>query len=163
MIWTAANFITAFRLGLFAWFIVLVSQERLPLAALIFLIVWALDAVDGFVARKLGQASEAGSLFDKVSDRLVIIGTLLTLLAYGVAPASTLFLLTKDVGIMFVLLFRPPTKRQIDMGMPGKVATFLQGVALLSIMVLWPYQTAVIAGAALFGAGVVVYQAVKKI
>lgn len=151
MFLTWANGITVFRLALFAWFVVLVGEERLPLAALIFFIVWALDAVDGFVARTLGQASEAGSLFDKVSDRVMLIGALLTLLAYGAAPAWVLFLLTKDIRLMLVLLFTPPAKRQIDIGMPGKIATFLQGGSLLAIMLQWPYTIVWVGITALFG------------
>ncbi len=153
MIWTAANFITAFRLGLFAWFIVLVSEGKVETAGVVFFFVWALDAVDGFLARKLGQASEVGSLFDKAADRLMIGGAFFALLAYGIAPAGTVLIFTKDIGLLLVWLFRPD-KRQIDMGVPGKIATFLQGVTLLWVMLSWPYQLALILVTAVFGAGI---------
>ncbi|MEK7557213.1 MAG: CDP-alcohol phosphatidyltransferase family protein [Patescibacteria group bacterium] len=154
MIITFANAITAFRLGLFAWFIVLVDEERLPLAAGIFFITWALDAVDGWLARHFHQASELGSLFDKVSDRVMMLGTIFTLLAYGVGGAATALLLAKDAGVLVALAAQPPERRQIDLGVLGKMATFLQGAALLWVMLSWPYELAVILIAAGFGAGV---------
>lgn len=151
MIWTAANFITAFRLALFAWFIVLVGEDRLPLAALIFFLAWALDAVDGLVARKWNQASEFGSLFDKTSDRLMLGGAFFALLANGLAPAWSVLIFTKEVGLLLMFLFTPPARRNFNMGLPGKIATFLQGLTLLWIVLQWPHEIVLIAVTAVFG------------
>lgn len=150
MFFTIANFITAFRLGLFAWFIVLVGEERLGLAAGIFFLVWALDAVDGLAARKLNQASEAGSLFDKVSDRVMLGGAFFALLAYGLTPVWAVLIFTKEIGLLFVWLLQP-RQRQIDLGVLGKIATFLQGVTLLWIMFQWPAALFLVVITALFG------------
>lgn len=158
MFFTIANFITAFRLGLFAWFIVLVGEERLPLAALIFFLVWALDAVDGFLARRLNQASEVGSLFDKVSDRVMLGGAFFALLAYGLTPVWAVFIFTKEIGLLLVWLLQP-RQRQIDLGVSGKIATFLQGVTLLWLMLQWPHPLILIAVSALFGIWVALRQA----
>jgi len=150
MIFTVANFITAFRLALFAWFIVLVSEERLPLAALIFFIVWALDRVDGFLARRLKQTSEFGSLFDKATDRLMVGGAMFALLGYGAAPWWLVFIVAKEFGLLLVWLLRPE-KRELDLGISGKIATFLQGVTLLWVMLQWPYSAWLVGVTAVFG------------
>lgn len=150
----AANLITIFRLILFAWFIILVSQERITTAALVFFFTWALDAGDGFLARKLNQVSKAGSWFDKIADRLILIGAFVTLLVDGMAPVWSALIFTKDIGLFLVLIFQKPGKRQIDMGIPGKIATFLQGVTLLWIMLTWSYLVVPVAITALFGAWV---------
>lgn len=155
MLFTAANFITAFRLGLFAWFIVLVSQGKVTTAAIIFFIAWVLDAVDGFLARKLGQASEMGSLFDKVSDRVVLSGAFFALLAYGLAPGWAALIFAKEIGLLLVWLLKP-RQPQIDLGWPGKIATFLQGIALLAIMLQVPYALAPVAITAVFGAWIAI-------
>ena len=68
-----ANLITLFRLILV--FVVISLFEKhvyldILLVALIGLILF-LDAVDGYVARKLNQTSDFGALFDIVGDRIV--------------------------------------------------------------------------------------------
>lgn len=151
MIFTIANFITAFRLGLFAWFIVLISQGKVITAAIVFFVTWALDAVDGFVARKLGQASTAGSWFDKIADRVILIGAFIALLVFDIAPWWSGFIFIKDIGLFFVLFSQAPGRRQIKVGILGKIATFLQGISLLWIILQWLYVLVPVAITALFG------------
>lgn len=162
MIFTIANFVTVFRLGLFAWFVVLISQGQVAMGAIVFFVVWALDVVDGFLARKLGQTSVAGSWFDKISDRIILIGAFIALLVFDVAPWWLVFIFLKDIGLFFVLVFQAPEKRQIDMGIPGKIATFLQGISLLWIMLQWPYLAVLVAITAAFGAWVALRRTVDK-
>ena len=68
-----ANLITLFRLILVFVVISLFGVHvylDILLVGLIGLILF-LDAVDGYVARRLNQASDFGALFDIVSDRIV--------------------------------------------------------------------------------------------
>ena len=68
-----ANLITLFRLILVFVVISLFGQHLyldILLVALIGLILF-LDAVDGYVARKLNQTSDFGALLDIVGDRIV--------------------------------------------------------------------------------------------
>lgn len=68
-----ANLITLFRLILVFFVISFFGQHvylDVLLVALIGLILF-LDAVDGYVARKLDQTSDFGALFDIVGDRIV--------------------------------------------------------------------------------------------
>lgn len=68
-----ANLITLFRLTLVFVVISLFGQHvylDVLLVAMIGVILF-LDAVDGYVARKLNQASDFGALFDIVGDRIV--------------------------------------------------------------------------------------------
>lgn len=162
MIITVPNLITAFRLGLFVWFAILISQGEITTAAIVFFITWALDAVDGFLARKLGQASEVGSWFDKISDRIILIGAFVALVAFGIAPWWLVFIFLKDIGLFFVLFSQAPEKRNIDMGIPGKIVTFLQGSTLLWMMLQWPYVGVLVSITGLFGLGVVLKQIAKN-
>lgn len=163
MIWTVANFITAFRLGLFAWFIVLIDGGRLGLAAPIFFFAWALDAVDGLVARRLGQASEAGSLFDKAVDRMILAAGALAALAYGVVPAIVVLLFAKEWMSLLLLLQRRRGRQVFDFGVPGKVLTLLEGLGFMWLILRWPYANAIVVAVALIGTVVGVRQLMRVI
>ncbi|MCU0611510.1 MAG: CDP-alcohol phosphatidyltransferase family protein [Candidatus Eisenbacteria bacterium] len=69
----AANLITLGRI-LLAFVVVAMFQGgfalRMAAVALTVLVIW-LDSLDGYVARKLGAASEVGALFDITGDRIV--------------------------------------------------------------------------------------------
>lgn len=69
----AANIITLGRIVL-VFLVILLFQAgfylRLLAVALTILVIW-LDSLDGYVARKLGVASDFGALFDITGDRIV--------------------------------------------------------------------------------------------
>ena len=69
----AANIITLGRIVL-VFLVILLFQAgfyiRLIAVALTILVIW-LDSLDGYVARKLGVASDFGALFDITGDRIV--------------------------------------------------------------------------------------------
>ncbi len=69
---TIPNLVTALRLGclpVFCW--LLLGREDLLVAGLLLGALGATDWVDGFLARKLKQATEFGAVFDPVTDRLL--------------------------------------------------------------------------------------------
>lgn len=68
------NLITIFRVLLLLVIVVLIfSRNKIIYTTLIFLliIVFALDALDGYIARKLNQATKLGSILDITGDRIV--------------------------------------------------------------------------------------------
>lgn len=163
MIWTVPNFITAFRLGLFAWFIALVQRGEARTAAIVFFFAWALDAVDGFVARWLGQASEVGSLFDKSVDRMILVAGALAALAYGMVPTAAVILFAKEWVSLLLILQRRYGRQVFNFGVPGKVATLLEGLGLIWLMLQWPYGNAVVIIVAVIGTAVGVRQIGKVV
>lgn len=149
---TWANIVTGIRLLLFVAFIALVEQRQLLLAALLFALAWGLDAVDGWLARRFGQATNYGYLFDKVVDRVVIIGAVLVLLIEGLVPDMAVLLLTKDIAALPVLSVSAMSgKRVAGAGWSGKAVTVLQGVGVLWLLVGWPYAAVVVLAVALLG------------
>lgn len=71
-IFTIPNLITALRLAclpVFCW--LLLGEQRLTEAGLLLGGLGATDWLDGFLARKLGQSSKFGAVFDPVADRLL--------------------------------------------------------------------------------------------
>ena len=84
--------------------------------------------MDGFLARRLGQVSEFGKIFDPTVDRLLFIVATLAIIADGAAPRwFCVAVVAREIlvgGMMAVatLVFKMP---RIDVSWWGKLATFL--------------------------------------
>jgi phosphatidylglycerophosphate synthase len=135
---TVATVVTGLRLGFFAVFI---WAAQVGLSGLIegaFIFAWGLDAVDGWLARRLRQETDFGYVFDKATDRLVLFGGILVLLAYGLVPVYVIVVLVKDivvlpaVGTMYIR-----GQRVKDMGKMGKLVAFLQGISIVWALLGW--------------------------
>lgn len=84
-----ANLITTLRLGLV--FVLIAFAYRLPPAwqlinAPLVIFIFALDGVDGYVARKRGEESLFGSVFDVAADRIVENVLWIALVDLGLVP-----------------------------------------------------------------------------
>jgi CDP-diacylglycerol--glycerol-3-phosphate 3-phosphatidyltransferase len=91
---------------------------------IIFVVSEITDMIDGFVARKLGEASDFGKLFDPFADTLVQLSYFLCFVLDGIFPVFLfLVVLYREFSILFVrnLMLR----RGIAMGarMAGKIKT----------------------------------------
>ena len=88
----------------------------------------ATDWVDGYLARRLGQVSEFGKVFDPTVDRLLFIVATVAIIIDGGAPTWVLVLIVVReiaVGLMMAVatvLFHMP---RFDVSWWGKAATFL--------------------------------------
>ena len=95
---TFANVITAFRIVFFALCIGELSRRNPNAAIAWFALAWGLDAVDGLIARAMGQETAFGSQLDKTIDRIILIGGGVFLIRYEYIPSFALFLFVKDIG-----------------------------------------------------------------
>ena len=85
---SAANAVTFLRL-LIAPALVLAIAEHAALAAmLLFFLAVATDVVDGYLARRAGQASAQGALFDHAVDAIFVTAGTAALARAGVLPAA---------------------------------------------------------------------------
>ncbi len=128
-LWTIPNLITLLRLAclpLFLW--LLFSKDNRRDAAWLLGVLGATDWVDGFLARRLGQTSEFGKVFDPTVDRLLFIVGIIALIIDGSVPIW--FALAVGVREVFVgammlgatVLFK---MERFDVTWWGKTATFL--------------------------------------
>jgi phosphatidylglycerophosphate synthase len=77
------NAITAVRVvmaGVIAW---LLWQGQFVAAGILIIIAAATDGLDGLLARRLGQSSLGGSIFDMVADQLLFIPSLILAIIAG--------------------------------------------------------------------------------
>lgn len=82
------NTVTAVRVvlaGIIAW---LLWQGEYLAAGILLLIAAGTDGLDGFLARRLGQSSLAGSLFDLVADEILFMPSLILAISAGLFSRS---------------------------------------------------------------------------
>ncbi len=80
------NAVTMVRVALavvVAWLLIQGGAEEVILVGILLIAAWATDGLDGFLARKLGQSTLAGALFDLVADRLLMTPILILSIAEG--------------------------------------------------------------------------------
>jgi phosphatidylglycerophosphate synthase len=80
------NAVTMVRVALaivIVWLLIQGGAEKVILAGILLVVAWATDALDGFLARRLGQSTLAGALFDIVADRILMTPILILSIAEG--------------------------------------------------------------------------------
>lgn len=148
-----ANIITGSRLVMFVVFIWAIQTGRPLWAALLFFGAWSLDAVDGWVARKLGQESVFGYIFDKAVDRIVLFVGLIVLLMNRAVPDYAFLILVKDIATLPAATVQLNSLRAMpSMGKEGKVAAVGQGLAVFWVWAQLPGSGWVVLLVAGFGA-----------
>jgi phosphatidylglycerophosphate synthase len=104
-----ANFITLTRVALVVGGAL--GSRSQALAA--FLMVWVLDALDGAVARRLGEASEFGARFDLETDALFVAALSATLVArFDFGPWLLLAGLLRSVLVLARAVFPGEAPRE---------------------------------------------------
>jgi CDP-diacylglycerol--glycerol-3-phosphate 3-phosphatidyltransferase len=116
----------------------------------IFVFAAATDTIDGWVARRWHGVTRWGQLADPIADKLLIIGSLVSLAAVGRLPWWAVWVIV--VREVCVTLLRLALVRRYDKVMPaspwGKTKTVTQVVAVVSF--LWPEASASLRDALLY-------------
>jgi cardiolipin synthase (CMP-forming) len=126
---TIPNVVTALRLLCLPvfWYVLFVLENRAA-AALLLGGLGATDWVDGYLARRLGQISEFGKMFDPTVDRLLFIVGLLGIMIDGSMPIwFGVAVLAREVvvGATMATATLVFAMERFDVTYLGKVATFL--------------------------------------
>ncbi|HBJ34932.1 MAG TPA: CDP-diacylglycerol--glycerol-3-phosphate 3-phosphatidyltransferase [Planctomycetaceae bacterium] len=98
--WNVPNLLTSARFVL-AIAVILLIQFKLFLAALIlFIIAASTDWMDGYWARKYGQVTKFGRIFDPFVDKIIICGTFIALVAVadsGIQPWMAVLVVGREL------------------------------------------------------------------
>jgi len=154
------NAVTIFRLvfaGLFVWLLFSGFGPFWLLST--FALAAVTDFFDGYLARKLHQTSQFGAVLDQYVDRLFTLAVVASLLIYAVLfpgnrnsftflPDSLLLLIccTREILTLPAIVFLTWNRRSLyHVTHIGKVTTFLQSIALGSIIlgVSWSVYLAI--------------------
>ena len=127
--WTIPNAFTLLRLLCLPLFLyVLFGLENRAAAALLLGALGATDWVDGYLARRLGQVSEFGKVFDPTVDRLMFVVAITAIIIDGSIPVwFAVAVLVREilVGLMMAVATFVYHMPRIDVTWWGKTATFL--------------------------------------
>jgi CDP-diacylglycerol--glycerol-3-phosphate 3-phosphatidyltransferase/cardiolipin synthase len=154
----APNVISLLRLPLAALFPLVVDDVR---AAMTVLLLGGLtDVLDGWLARRLGQVTAVGAVVDPIADKVFAATVMLTLLFHQRIPAWAVpALLSREIleaplvlWVLFSRRLRGMRKAEARANVPGKLATVVQFVAVLSAIAAPDLLTAALVAAALTGA-----------
>lgn len=142
-----ANRITCFRILLIPVFVsfLLYSHTKdsvnFRYAALsVFLVSIVTDAIDGFLARRLGQKTELGSFLDPLADKLLMATAFLLLALMGKVPVWVVIVtISRDailvIGWAILYIFGQEGADVIRPSTLGKITAFLQmGTVLLFLL-----------------------------
>lgn len=121
----AVSFIRLLGVGVF-WWVLLVPENVLVAALLIFVIGWT-DWIDGYLARRLNQVSKLGKALDPIADRAMIASAVVGGLIVGVVPpAIGLPLITREIFVAVVTVWLVSRGApNLEVRWLGKAATFL--------------------------------------
>jgi len=137
-IWTVPNAVTLVRLLFLPVFLYLLfGVENRAAASVTLGLLGATDWVDGYLARRLGQVSEFGKVFDPTVDRLLFFVGVTAILIDGSMPLwFGIAVLTREilVGAMMAVATFVYKMPRIDVTYLGKWATFLLMIAVPSFL-----------------------------
>lgn len=129
------------------------QQDHLRFVALgIFLFAVILDVVDGFVARRYGQITRAGSILDPLADKVLLMSAFVCLyMIRHQLPAVhfpiwfVAFVISRDVILMLGAAVIQMVKGSLHPkpSVWGKASTVGQAVSIIVVLIQWP-QTPVI-------------------
>lgn len=102
---TIPNLITVGRLFLVPLVIVMIVNARWDAAFILFAVAGISDAIDGFLAKRCGMASELGAWLDPIADKALIVSIYITLAVVGVVPTWIVILVVaRDLMIVAAVL-----------------------------------------------------------
>jgi len=149
---TLANILTFLRMGLIPVFAILLVYQHQGLALAVFTIAGVTDGIDGFIARRMKQESELGTIIDPIADKLLMTTAFVMLTLPSVMGTArhlpvpfwvTATVIGRDIGIITVAgaINMMTGFRGFQPSWLGKASTFVQvvGVILILVAAVCPY------------------------
>lgn len=146
-VWTPANKVTLLRILLvpvFAAVLVtpwtfddgLLNAIKPWIAAGIFILLSATDALDGYLARSRGEVTDFGKFVDPLADKLLVAAALLGLIELGVLPSwVALIIIAREFIVSGVRMIAASKGEVIAASNYGKVKTVLQMFAIVLFII----------------------------
>jgi CDP-diacylglycerol--glycerol-3-phosphate 3-phosphatidyltransferase len=117
------------------------SPLRSFIAALLYLVSAATDALDGYLARSRGQVSVLGKFLDPLADKLAVTAVLVFMVGLGRVPAwIVVVMIARDLAVNGLRSVASAHGLVISASEGGKVKTALQLVAIVMLLIHFRYQ-----------------------
>ena len=130
MTWTR---IVAIPLIVGVFYLDIAPSQRNLIATVMFIVFAATDWLDGYLARKLNQASSFGAFLDPVADKFLICASLLVLVHLQRADVFVaLIIIGREIAISALRewMAQIGASRSVAVHMLGKVKTTVQMIAI---------------------------------
>jgi cardiolipin synthase (CMP-forming) len=140
------NTLTLFRFALipvYLWAFYETSSEHKVGALFVLLVAGATDILDGYLARRNGQETQAGQLLDPLADKMMMVAVLFSLLQSERVPWLVAGLLVfRDVGmIVGATFFYFQGKRAVPKANRwGKTTTVFYYITICAVILQWPNE-----------------------
>ena len=137
---TPANRVTLIRVVLIPVFLAILLA-RLPawgpwLAALVFTLLAATDAVDGYLARSRNEVTTFGKFIDPLADKLLVTAALVALVDLDRLPSwVALLIISRELVVSGLRMVAVAEGRVIAASRFGKVKTVFQIIAIVAFIV----------------------------
>ena len=134
----AANVLTIARVALIP-VLVAVLLSALPdadlLAAIVFVIASATDALDGWIARRRSMVTAFGKLMDPLADKLLITAALVSLVAlYRLDAWVAMVIIAREFAVTGLRMLAVEQGRVISASVWGKLKTITQVAMVLALI-----------------------------
>lgn len=106
-------------------------------AAILFTVASLTDWLDGYLARKLGLASEFGAFIDPVADKLLIAAVLIMLVAvYPILLVATVVIIARELLISALREWMAGKGKRdiVAVAYIGKLKTTVQMIAMIALL-----------------------------
>jgi len=138
------NLLTLARVFMIPLFLALLDRETPRScfwAAMVFTAAALTDALDGYLARKLGIVSVLGKFLDPLADKLIVMASLVWMVPMGRIPAwVVVVLLARDISVTGLRSIAASEGVVISAGQEGKTKTALQMIGIITLVLGYPYH-----------------------
>ncbi len=139
------NQLTLARLVLSVVVFTLIGLRWHAAAMITFVIAASTDWIDGYYARKYGQVTKLGRIFDPFVDKIIICGSFIFLAAEpqsGIRAWMAVLVVAREILVTALRSFIEQSGGDFSASMSGKLKMVLQCVAVsVSLVALWYEQT----------------------
>lgn len=144
-----ANKISVSRIILIPFFVACIVYSRLDLAFIIFVVATFTDGLDGFIARTRNQKTALGTVLDPIADKLLLTSAFICLAVAPNIPEHLRFppyvpiiIISRDFFIVLgsVVIYFIKGDLKVSPSVVGKITTFFQMMAIVTILLQFKYS-----------------------
>jgi CDP-diacylglycerol---glycerol-3-phosphate 3-phosphatidyltransferase len=143
-IWNVPNALTTLRFALSIVVFVLIPLHLFLSAFVVFVIAASTDWVDGYWARRYGQTTQLGRIFDPFVDKIIICGVFIFLAAEprsGIAAWMAVLVVAREMLVTALRGFIEQHGGDFSAKMAGKLKMVFQCIAAGASLLVLSYDT----------------------
>jgi CDP-diacylglycerol---glycerol-3-phosphate 3-phosphatidyltransferase len=136
-VWNIPNFLTTIRFMMSIAVIGLIAQKYFMAAMVTFLVAASTDWMDGYYARKYGQVTKFGRIFDPFVDKIIICGAFIALVALenaGVPAWMAIVVVARELLVTSLRGIIEGAGKDFSASWLGKWKMVFQCVAVVAVL-----------------------------